>query len=91
MLEIDISDDAKRFLISVPAKHAEQIIRRIEFLASNPNAQRSKLLEGFAPLRRFRSGNYRIVYFTDGRFLRVPLVDKRNDDAIYRRLKQMFR
>lgn len=90
MLEIDVLDAAQRFIAKVPAKHGGQIALRIQFLASNPTAPRSKLLEGFAPLRRFRSGGYRIIYFVDGNYLRVVLVDRRNDDAVYRRLKRMF-
>jgi len=64
---------------------------KIARLRENPETARSKLLAGFAPLRRFRSGDYRIVYFANASTLTVVLVDKRNDDAIYRRLKQMFR
>lgn len=90
MLEIDILDAAQRFIATVPKKHGGQIALKIQFLASNPTTPRSKLLEGLAPLRRFRSGDYRIVYFVDRNYLRVVLVDKRNDDAVYRRLKQMF-
>ena len=91
MLDVRILDEAQDYLRTLPDKHARQILKKIELLARNPLAPKTKLLAGYEPLRRFRAGNYRIVYFVDGSVLKVPLIDKRNDDTIYRRLKQMFR
>src|SRR3989338_4710176 len=102
MLEIDIWPPAKEFIESISSKHARQLITRIERLADNPFVPKSKILEGYAPLRRFRSGDYRIIpstgadtnsigYLVDGNVLKVPLIDKRGDDKIYRRMEQKFR
>ena len=90
MLEVDIWPSAKEFIETISPKHARQIIQKMETLAKNPQSSRSTLLEGFPPLRRLRSGDYRIIYFVENDVLKVPLVDRRNDDKIYRRLKQMF-
>ncbi|MDP3645942.1 MAG: type II toxin-antitoxin system RelE/ParE family toxin [bacterium] len=90
MLEIDISSEARAFLRTLPEKHERQLITRIDRLAENPFIPKSKLLEGYAPLRRLRSGDYRIIYFVTGNVLKVPLIDKRGDDKVYRRLKQLF-
>ena len=90
MLEIDVWPPAKEFIESLSSKHARQVIKRIERLADNPLPPQSKLLEGYAPLRRLRSGDYRIIYVSHQNVLKVPLVDRRNDDKIYHRLKQMF-
>jgi len=90
MLKIDIWPVARDFIDTLPAKHQRQIGARIGVLRENPEPPRSKLLEGFAPLRRVRSGDYRIVYFANTTTLNIVLVDRRNDDAVYRRLKQMF-
>lgn len=90
MLEIDIWPPARKFIEMVPAKHGRQIIKKIETLAKNPQLPRTKLLEGFPSLRRYRSGAYRIIYLVDGKILKIPLIDRRNDDRIYRRLKQIF-
>ncbi|OGG63259.1 hypothetical protein A3C21_03885 [Candidatus Kaiserbacteria bacterium RIFCSPHIGHO2_02_FULL_59_21] len=90
MLAIDVWPPAKEFIESISSKHARQVIKRIERLADNPLPPQSKLLEGYAPLRRLRSGDYRIIYFVHQNVLKVPLVDRRNDDKIYHRLKQMF-
>ena len=90
MLKIDIWPQARDFIESLQSKNRRQIAARIVSLAENPHPARSKLLEGFASLRRFPAGDYRIVYFVDGNILKVPLVDKRGDDRVYRRLKRMF-
>ncbi|MBI5458084.1 type II toxin-antitoxin system RelE/ParE family toxin [Candidatus Kaiserbacteria bacterium] len=90
MLRIDIWPEAQAFLETLAAKHKRQISAKVFALAENPMPPHSKLLEGF-PLRRFPSGEYRIVYFIDGNILKVVLIDRRNDDRIYRRLKQLFK
>lgn len=90
MLRIDILDEAKKFLKALPEKHEHQIIQKIIRLAENPTLPQSKLLEGFAPLRRLRSGDYRIIYFVDSNVLKVLLIGKRGDDKVYRRLKRLF-
>lgn len=90
MLDIDVSDEALVFLRTLPHKHERQLISKIKRLADNPVPPQSKLLEGYAPLRRLRSGDYRIIYFVHQHVLKVPLIDRRNDDKIYHRLKQMF-
>ncbi|OGG57339.1 hypothetical protein A2853_02365 [Candidatus Kaiserbacteria bacterium RIFCSPHIGHO2_01_FULL_55_17] len=90
MLEIDVWSSAKEFIESISSKHARQVVKRIERLADNPVPPQSKLLEGYAPLRRLRSGDYRIIYFVDGNTLKIPLIDKRGDDQVYRRFKRLF-
>jgi mRNA interferase RelE/StbE len=90
-LEIKIADEAEDFLREIPSKHARQIVSKIESLAENPRPIRSKELEGYAPLLRLRSGDYRIVYFVEGDILKVPIIDKRSDDAAYRRVARTFR
>ena len=65
MLAIDVWPPAKEFIESISSKHARQVIKRIERLADNPLPPQSKLLEGYAPLRRLRSGDYRIIYLIE--------------------------
>jgi len=91
MLEIDIWPPAKEFIESISSKHARQLITRIERLADNPFVPKSKILEGYSPLRRLRSGDYRIIYLVEGNALKIPLIGKRGDDEVYRRLKRLFR
>lgn len=90
MLKIDIWPEARDFLEAVSAKHQRHISAKIFALAEHPNPPSSKQLEGYAPLRRYRSGAYRIIYCVKGEVLQVPLIDKRGDDKVYRRLKQLL-
>lgn len=90
MLRIDIWPEAQDFLETLPAKRKRQVSARIFFLVENPFLPRSKILEGYAPLRRFHSGDYRIIYFVEGNILKIPLIGKRGDDEVYRRLKRLF-
>lgn len=91
MLEIRILESARKFILNLESKSARQVVRKINQLAENPLPPQSKILEGYAPLRRLRCGDYRIVYFVDNKkTLKVPLVEKRGDDKVYRRLKRLF-
>ena len=40
-------------------------------------------------IHRVDSGEYRIIYKVIGETLYVPLVGRRNDDDVYKRLKRM--
>jgi len=48
----------------------------------------SEHLTGF-PYRRASIGEYRIIYRVEEETLRIPLIHKRNDDEVYKRLKRM--
>lgn len=90
MLRVSILDEAQRSLDSLPEKHRHQIAAKISRLAENPLMPGTKILEGFSPLRRAKAGKYRIIYFIEGDMLKVPLIEKRGDDKVYRRLKRLF-
>ena len=90
MLRIDIWPEAQNFLETLPAKRKRQMSAKIFSLADNPYPLRSKILEGYAPLRRLRVGDCRVIYFVEGNTLKIPLIDRRGDDKVYRRLKRLF-
>ncbi len=48
----------------------------------------SKALQGY-PFWRADVGEYRIVYRVEENCLKVALVDKRNDDEVYKKLSRM--
>ncbi len=91
MLEIRIVDEAQHFMASLPAKHRRQVTAKIFLLAEKPVPPQSKILEGYAPLRRLRSGDYRIVYFVDHDVLKILLIDKRADDKVYQQVARKFK
>jgi mRNA interferase RelE/StbE len=91
MLTIKLSKRADKALSKIPAKQAKQIAARIKQLADDPEALPTVELKGYAPWRRAKSGEYRIIYKIDEDCLRVALVGKRNDDEIYRLIERFLR
>lgn len=82
------ADAALQYLDTVPKKFRAQIVKRIEALAKNPSPNRSKRLQGVMdgsnPVRRIRSGDYRILYSVrDGPLIAVLDIGHRKD--VYRK------
>jgi mRNA interferase RelE/StbE len=88
MLELDLGDVASRFLRKLPPKQFGQLDGKIGILRADPYPRDSKLLKG-SEFRRADSGEYRIIYKVVGGILYIPLIGKRNDDDVYRRLRRM--
>ena len=88
MLRIEIKNHAQKFLKRVPKKQNGQISRKILALADDPYPSDSKQLKGTS-WRGTDIGEYRIVYYVAGDTLHIPLVGKRNDDEVYRRLRRL--
>ncbi len=91
MLKIDIWPEAQDFLDTIVVKQQRQVSAKIFFLAETPTPPSSKLLKDYAPLRRYRAGDYRIIYFVEKDVLKIPLIDKRGDDKIYRLVTRKFK
>lgn len=89
MLELQLSKDAEKFLLKISAKHAKQIAKKIQLLKENPVQQDAQKLHGY-PYHRVDSGEYRIVYEIIAQTLYVLLIGKRNDDEVYKKLKNKF-
>ena len=89
MLKADFERAALRFLKKLPPKHGRQIGLKIVELCRDPAPHDSQELKGrLARYRRADIGEYRIIYFVDEGVLRIPIIGKRNDGAVY---KQMAR
>lgn len=89
MRRIEFYKPALRFLKSVPPKHGRQLLAKIDELARAdgppPDAKR---LAGY-PFWRSRAGDYRIVHDFTPETLFVVAIGKRNDDEIYRQVRQI--
>jgi mRNA interferase RelE/StbE len=83
---IDLSRQAERFLRDLPVKQAQQIAEKLQALAADPSALPSEQLRGYAPMRRLRAGEFRIIFAVEGEIVQVRLIGKRNDDEIYKAL-----
>lgn len=86
MLKLQISKDAQKFLDTLPSKQFRQVVRRILALAEDPPPHDSEKLQGF-PFLRNDVGEYRIVYDVQGDTVRVAVAGKRNDEEVYKKLK----
>ena len=88
MLLLDITHQAKDFLGHLDPKQFRQVVRKILDLMGNPKPGDAKPLHGY-PFWRVDVGEYRIVYRIEQNTLKVALVDKRNDDEVYKKLKRL--
>ena len=89
MLKINLSRQAVKRLKKLPDKHAKQVATKITELTSNPYPQDSLKLKGY-PYHREDIGEYRIVYCVEEQTLEILLIDKRNDDEVYKQLKRIM-
>jgi mRNA interferase RelE/StbE len=87
MLFLDMSKQAAKFLKALPAKRFKQLGVKILELLQNPTPNDYSKLKGYDALYRVDVGEYRVVYEFDKARLSVLLVDQRNDDAVYKALK----
>lgn len=93
MLNPDIHNTARRFIVSREPKHQRQIVSKILSLCQDPKPPDSQPLKGTRlNERRATIGEYRIIYRvessddpTNDGTLHVDAVGKRNDDEVYRR------
>jgi len=88
MLEIRFSPEAQKEIHKIPIPDARMIVSKIDALAEFPYKVSSRQLEWYAPLRRIRAWNYRVVYFIERNTLEIYLIWKRNDDEIYKKLRR---
>jgi mRNA interferase RelE/StbE len=85
VLRVEISDEAGRFLLKLPTKHAQQIDARIMRLAAEPFPPTAVKLQGTTDVFRVRQGPNRILYRVDraAGCLVIEAIGSRRD--IYRR------
>ena len=91
MLTVNISRHAHKFLLKLPTKHARQIKSKIEALIAFPVPADSKQLVNYFPYRRADQGEYRIIYKVENDILYIVLVGKRNDDEVYKNMKNLLK
>ncbi len=90
MLKIQITKRVHKFLERLPLKRALQLKNKLQELQSDPFPHDSKVLIGYHSHHRVSVGEYRIVYRVENDVLLVPLIGKRNDDEVYKKLKKLL-
>ncbi len=91
MHDVRLHKQAAAFLDKIPDKHARQIVERITAMQVNPSTVLTENLKGFAPFKRFKSGEYRVVFFIEDNILHIPVIGKRNDDEVYDLIKRFLK
>jgi mRNA interferase RelE/StbE len=91
MPRIDLSRQAADFLQNLPPKQARQIAEKLRQLGLDPAALPSEALKGYAPMRRLKSGEFRIIFAVEDDLVQVRLIGKRNDDDIYKALERAWK
>lgn len=87
MPKIDISKKAQKSLSLLPEKHSKQVAKKLLLLKDNAAAGKS--LKGEArDYMSLASGEYRIIYFLDVDTVKVVLIEKRNDERVYKQLSR---
>ncbi|MDM8541313.1 type II toxin-antitoxin system RelE/ParE family toxin [Desulfococcaceae bacterium HSG9] len=88
MLKLDLTKKALTFLDKLPPKQFKQVSNKIFSLMKNPEPHDSKELKGY-PYRGTDIGEYRIIYRVEEGVLKIALVGKRNDSAVYKKLTRL--
>ena len=88
MLRLDLTKKAIAFLDKLPSKQFMQISKKIFSLMANPEPHDSKKLKRY-PYRGTDIGEYRIIYRIEEDVLKIALVGKRNDSAVYKKLNRL--
>ena len=89
MLSLNLTHQAKDFLGQLDPKQFRQVVKKIFSLMDNPQPGDSKPLHGYL-FWRADIGEYRIVYRVEQSTLKVVVVDKRNDDEVYKKLGRIY-
>jgi len=87
MRKLVLNKSVLKELEDLPAKQYRQVVSAILDLLADPCPHYSKALEG-TPYRRLAVGEYRVIYRADDEFVHVVVTGKRNDDEVYRNLRQ---
>ena len=82
---LSISPEANDFLFSLQAKQFKQVATAIFMLMNDPFPHDSQEMKGYPDFRRKDIGEYHIIYGIEKNFVVIDVIDKRNDDAIYKR------
>jgi mRNA interferase RelE/StbE len=83
---LNLTKDAHDFVRTLEAKQFKQVVGKILNLLHDPAPADSSALKGYEDLYRADIGEYRVVYRFDEKSVSVLVVDRRNDDQVYKKL-----
>ncbi len=86
MRSLMLSREATDFIRNLEPKPFKQVMNKVLALLNDPLPADSLTLRGYENLFRTDMGEHRIVYRFDATTIFVLVVDKRNDDEVYKKL-----
>ena len=86
MRNLSLTREALDFIAGLEAKPFKQVMAKVLSLLVDPIPADSSALRGYKGLFRADIGEHRIVYRYNDTAVSVLVVDKRNDDQVYKKL-----
>ena len=88
-LKLDMKRPAFDCLVELQTKQFRQVMLSILRLTKDPYPHDAKKLTGY-PYHRIDAGEFRIIYDIESEeTVRIIIVGKRNDDEVYKRLRNL--
>lgn len=84
--EVEVSEAAKDFLLSIGKADAKRIGKKIDKLEENPRPAGVEKLSGEENIYRVRSGDYRIIYTIEDKILHVLVLKVGHRKEVCRKL-----
>jgi mRNA interferase RelE/StbE len=88
MAALDLSRQAISFLRDLPPKQFRQVMFKALELTAQPFPNDAIAVKGIEGYYRVDIGEYRIAYTQAPDVVQIVVIEKRNDDAVYRTLKR---
>ncbi len=86
MRSLNLTKEALDFIRDLEPKPFKQVMNKVLRLLNDPTPADSSTLKGYENLYRVDMGEHRIVYRFDDKSVSLLVVDKRNDDEVYKKL-----
>lgn len=88
-MNLEISKRSYDFVSKLQAKQFRQIMLKVLSLLKDPFPNDSQKLKGHDFYHRVDIGEYRIIYQLEKETVKIDLIDKRNDDQVYKKLRNL--
>jgi mRNA interferase RelE/StbE len=89
MFTLSLTRDCCAFIKGLDSKPARQVYERILGLCEDPKPQNAKPLVAHKGLWRMRVGDFRVIYSIEDNRVNIVIVDRRNDDEVYKRIERL--
>ncbi len=88
IFKIDFSRDAAKFYFGLQPKQFKQMAIALHELTRDPEPNDSVSMKGYSGFRRKDVGEFRVVYSVANETIIIDVIDKRNDDEVYKAFKR---